>query len=151
METTGAEAASDRPSSVAIDDAAEPTSSGRRPEMYVVAHNVAKRHNLGMMMRSCTAFDVKALVLIGSRKFNAFGSQGADAHVAFEHYETLREAREGLTAKRGVTRVLGVEIVESAEPIESHPFTGNTAFVMGNEVCFNAKRFNARLTRARAV
>ena len=35
--------------------------------------------------------------------------------------------------EKGVTRILGVEIVESAVPIESHPFDGNTAFIMGNE------------------
>ncbi|CAI5486908.1 unnamed protein product [Closterium sp. Naga37s-1] len=29
--------------------------------------------------------------------------------------------------------ICGVEIVDNARPIQSHPFTGNTAFLLGNE------------------
>jgi hypothetical protein len=31
-------------------------------------------------------------------------------------------------------RVLGVEIDPAAVPVQTHPFTGNTAFMLGNEV-----------------
>jgi hypothetical protein len=31
-------------------------------------------------------------------------------------------------------RVLGVEIDVAAVPVQTHPFTGNTAFMLGNEV-----------------
>ena len=31
-------------------------------------------------------------------------------------------------------RVIGVEITEDAQPIQAHPFTGPTAFMLGNEV-----------------
>jgi SpoU rRNA Methylase family len=36
---------------------------------------------------------------------------------------------------RGVKgcKIVGIEIVEGASPIESHPFEGNTAFILGNE------------------
>ena len=29
--------------------------------------------------------------------------------------------------------IAGIEIVDGAEPIQSHPFDGNTAFLLGNE------------------
>ena len=32
-------------------------------------------------------------------------------------------------------RVVGVEITDDAQPIHSHPFSGATAFMLGNEVC----------------
>ena len=102
--------------------------------MYFLAHNVAKKHNVGTIARCCTAFGVKSLVLIGSREYNAFGAHGADGHVRFEHFDSLQDARKKLKEERGCTQILGVEIVEDARPIESHPFTGNTAFIMGNEV-----------------
>ena len=105
-----------------------------RPEMYFLAHNVAKKHNVGTIARCCTAFGVKSLVLIGSREYNAFGAHGADGHVRFEHFDSLQDARKKLKEERGCTQILGVEIVEDARPIESHPVTGNTAFIMGNEV-----------------
>lgn len=103
-----------------------------KPRMYFLAHNVAKKHNVGNMARCCTAFGVKSLCLIGSRQFNAFGSHGADAHVNFEHFDSLTDARSKLK-ERGCSLILGVEIMDDAKPIESHPFTGDTAFIMGNE------------------
>jgi tRNA G18 (ribose-2'-O)-methylase SpoU len=115
------------------DDATVTPRASERAEMYFLAHNVAKKHNIGTMARCCTAFGVKSLVLIGSRQFNTFGSHGADGYVHFEHFDSLSAARETLKGERGCTQILGVEIVDDARAIESHPFTGNTAFIMGNE------------------
>jgi len=42
-------------------------------------------------------------------------------------------------------RVLGVEIDDAAVPVQSHPFTGNTAFMLGNEVC-TEQQASARIT-----
>lgn len=73
-------------------------------------------------------------VRVGNKSYNTFGCKGASNHVDFSYYPTLTEARRGLMEEKGVTKILGVEIVEGAVPIEDHPFDGNTAFIMGNEV-----------------
>ena len=36
----------------------EPSTSGHSPECFVIVHNVAKKHNIGTLARSCTAFNV---------------------------------------------------------------------------------------------
>lgn len=69
----------------------------------------------------------------GSKSYNTFGCKGASNHVDFSYYPNLQDARRGLIEEKGVTKILGVEIVDDAVPIESHPFDGNTAFIMGNE------------------
>lgn len=97
-------------------------------------HNVAKRHNVGNVARCASAFGAASVIMIGARQFNTFGAQGSDNHVDFEHFETLNEARRVLKEERNCTRVLGVEIVDGASAVETHPFTGNTAFILGNEV-----------------
>lgn len=61
-------------------------------ESFVIVHNVAKRHNLGTIARSATAFGVSELILVGRKDFNAFGSHGASLHVQFRHFHTLPEA-----------------------------------------------------------
>lgn len=43
----------------------------------------------------------------------------------------MEECGEDLK-KRGI-RVCGVEIGEGSKPIQDHPFTGSTAFFLGNE------------------
>ena len=53
------------------------------PACYFIVHNIAKKHNVGTIARCATAFGAREVVLIGSKQYNAFGSQGADAHVTF--------------------------------------------------------------------
>lgn len=62
-------------------------------ESRVVVHNIAKRHNVGTMARSATAFGVTEFILVGRRDFNAFGSHGSTSHVRFRHFHSLTEAR----------------------------------------------------------
>eukprot|EP00897_Mesotaenium_endlicherianum_P007096 jgi/Mesen1/6414/ME000329S05577 len=105
--------------------------SNALPECYVIVHNVTKRHNLGTLARSATAFNVTQMILVGRRDYNAFGSHGSADHVSFRHFHTLPEARDFLK-ERGCD-ICGVEIVEGALPVHRHPFRGSTAFLLGNE------------------
>ncbi|GIL69060.1 hypothetical protein Vretifemale_42, partial [Volvox reticuliferus] len=114
--------------------AAEPCSStsSSSPPCFIITHSVSKRHNIGTILRSATAFGVKEVCLVGSRQFNTFGSHGSDAHVALKHFHTLQQCVQHLKDVEGC-RVLGIEICEGALPVQEHPFTGATAFLLGNE------------------
>lgn len=68
-------------------------------ECYVVVHNIAKRHNVGTLARSATAFGVSELILVGRRDFNAFGSHGSTSHVSFRHFHSLSDARQFLKVR----------------------------------------------------
>ncbi|KAL2650198.1 hypothetical protein R1flu_018326 [Riccia fluitans] len=102
-----------------------------RFESFILVHNVAKRHNLGTIARSATAFGVTELILVGRKDFNAFGSHGASLHVQFRHFHTLPEAALYLKAKN--VDICGVEIVDGAKAVNKHPFTRSTCFMLGNE------------------
>ncbi|URE33762.1 SpoU rRNA Methylase family [Musa troglodytarum] len=85
-------------------DAGEAVTLWASVESLVVVHNVAKRHNVGTMARSATAFGVSEIVLVGRRDFNAFGSHGSTSHLRFRHFHSLSQARHylkgtGLSAK----------------------------------------------------
>ncbi|KAL8171330.1 hypothetical protein V2J09_023134 [Rumex salicifolius] len=100
-------------------------------ESYVVVHNIAKRHNVGTLARSATAFGVTELILVGRRDFNAFGSHGSTSHVRFRHFHSLLDARNYLKEKD--CDICGVEITDTAVAVNQHPFRKNTAFLLGNE------------------
>ncbi|GAX86423.1 hypothetical protein CEUSTIGMA_g13833.t1 [Chlamydomonas eustigma] len=102
------------------------------PDCYVILHSVAKRHNVGTIARCATAFGVKEMCLVGSRQFNTFGSHGSDAYVDIGHYQTLELCVIQLKEEKGC-EIVGVEIVEGALPVHSHPFSRSTAFMLGNE------------------
>ncbi|OVA04415.1 tRNA/rRNA methyltransferase [Macleaya cordata] len=100
-------------------------------ECFVVVHNIAKRHNVGTMARSATAFGVSELILVGRRDFNAFGSHGSTSHLRFRHFHSLNDAR--LYLKEKDCDICGVEIADGASPVNQHPFRKSTAFLLGNE------------------
>jgi tRNA C32,U32 (ribose-2'-O)-methylase TrmJ len=100
-------------------------------ESYVVVHNIAKRHNVGTLARSATAFGVSELILVGRRDFNSFGNHGSSNHLRFRHFHSLQEARQFLKDKD--CDICGVEITHDALPVNQHPFKKSTAFLLGNE------------------
>ncbi|XP_010434472.1 PREDICTED: uncharacterized protein LOC104718416 [Camelina sativa] len=101
-------------------------------ESYVVVHNIAKRHNIGTLARSATAFGVTELILVGRRDFNAFGSHGSASHIRFRHFHSLTEARTYLKEEKDCD-ICGVEIADGAAAVNEHPFKRSTAFLLGNE------------------
>lgn len=100
-------------------------------ESYVVIHNIAKRHNVGTLARSATAFGVSELILVGRRDFNSFGSHGSTSHLRFRHFYSLSDARIFLKEKD--CDICGVEITDNAAAVNGHPFKKSTAFLLGNE------------------
>jgi tRNA G18 (ribose-2'-O)-methylase SpoU len=82
-------------------------------ESIVVVHNVAKRHNVGTLARSATAFGVAEVVVVGRRDVSAFGSHGSTSHLRFRHFTTLATA----CAYLKVISALAQQIPESARPI----------------------------------
>ncbi|KAF3777080.1 hypothetical protein EJ110_NYTH46837 [Nymphaea thermarum] len=129
-------------------------------ESFIIVHNVAKRHNVGTLVRSATAFGVSELILVGRRDFNTFGSHGSVPHVRFRHFYSLSDARLYLKVRPlyssffsshtsflvfllSSTRFLqifergcdicGIEIVDGATAVHEHPFKRSTAFILGNE------------------
>ncbi|EPS65788.1 hypothetical protein M569_08991, partial [Genlisea aurea] len=100
-------------------------------ESYVIVHNIAKRHNVGTLARSATAFGVSEIILVGRRDFNAFGSHGSTSHIRFRHFHSLDLARAFL--KEMDCDICGVEIKDGAMAVGDHPFRKSTAFLLGNE------------------
>ncbi|MFS7962597.1 putative tRNA (guanosine(18)-2'-O)-methyltransferase [Helianthus anomalus] len=98
---------------------------------YVVIHNIAKRHNVGTLARSATAFGVSEVILVGRRDFNSFGSHGSTSHIPFRHFYSLSDACLFLKAKG--CDICGVEITPNATSVTTHPFKTSTAFLLGNE------------------
>jgi len=95
---------------------------------------VAKKHNIGTILRCATAFNVTAVCLVGSRKFNSFGAHGSEVYVPMLHFEDLESCCATLRSdEHSVADILGIEIDDSALPVHRHPFRGNTAFMMGEE------------------
>ena len=98
----------------------------------LVLHNVAKKKNFGDLIRTAAAMGVDEVVVVGAAKLATHGAHGCASHMRFSHFASLPTACAYLRDVRGAS-LCGVEITPEARPVQAHPFSGATAFLMGNE------------------
>ena len=120
----------------------------RNRRLKLLVHNVAKKQNIGSLIRVAVAMGVEEILLVcksGNRKeFSCFGAFGTDKHAVFTHFFTLQEARDYLGSDG--FELVGVEIMPNARKLAEYtplPFlwglmkepwrTDNICLMMGNE------------------
>ena len=102
------------------------------PDWYVIVSNVSKKANIGNMIRSACAFGVTEVLIVGNKKnVQYFGAQGTHKHVKMVCFDKLGQA-VAYVKERGC-HIVGIEIIDGAASVASHPFRGPTAFILGNE------------------
>lgn len=112
--------------------AAEPPASAPPvPECRLLLHHVAKRENVGTLLRSAAAFGVREVVTGSQRRINDFGHLGSRRHLRVVQFTSIAGAIRYLKADGFA--VLGIEIDPAAVEVDSFTFSGPTAFLMGNE------------------
>lgn len=114
-----------------------------KPKFYILSHNIAKRKNVGSMIRSAVAFGVDKFFLINKteeqikkskvlKQFKlSYGAHGTDHRVEYQIFNSIKEAKEWFTANN--ITVCGIEITENSENVATQPFRGDTVFIAGNE------------------
>src|SRR3569623_1597217 len=94
--------AADKVSNPEADNESAPSSSGTNfPRSYLLVHNVSKKHNIGTLSRSCTAFGVTQVCIVGQNAYNTFGSHGAAEYVNIRHFWKLEDAAMYLKVSGG--------------------------------------------------
>jgi tRNA G18 (ribose-2'-O)-methylase SpoU len=116
------------------------------PRCYLIVFHIAKKHNIGTLIRSACAFGVTEVILCGRKEMNTFGAQGTVPYLRFVHFSKLAAAKDYL-AGMGV-KVLGVEITPDSlplqqllptlpqpgrDPLPGMPRLHHVAFLLGNE------------------
>jgi tRNA C32,U32 (ribose-2'-O)-methylase TrmJ len=114
----------------AITDATSPSTSTPK-DCYLIVYNVSKKANIGTICRCATAFNVKEVCVVGCKEFNTFGSHGADRFVDVRSFDTLENCCQSLRSLG--CEIIGVEIIDGAIAVHKKQFTGNVAFMLGNE------------------
>eukprot|EP00591_Stephanopyxis_turris_P013145 CAMPEP_0195533722 /NCGR_PEP_ID=MMETSP0794_2-20130614/41056_1 /TAXON_ID=515487 /ORGANISM="Stephanopyxis turris, Strain CCMP 815" /LENGTH=206 /DNA_ID=CAMNT_0040666355 /DNA_START=42 /DNA_END=659 /DNA_ORIENTATION=- len=93
---------------------------------------MAKRTNIGNIIRSCSAFGVDCVLVAGRKKNTTFyGAKGTKSKVNIKYFASLKQVREHCVSAD--IAVCGIEIMDNASPVHKHPWSGSTAFILGNE------------------
>ena len=99
---------------------------------YLILANIQKRSNHGTIIRTAAAMGVAEIAIVGAPKIMLKGDFGSASHVRFSHFRKLADAVKYYRVERKAC-ICGIEIAPEAEPIQTHPFRGSTAFMIGNE------------------
>ena len=114
-----------------------------KPKLYILVHNLQKPNNIGMMVRSCSAFNVQKVFLISKdpetkkkskifKKFGLkFGDQGTSSKMDYHFFYSIKEAKEYFN-ENNIT-ICGIEIGEGSQNVNTAPWKGDTVLVPGNE------------------
>lgn len=93
---------------------------------------MAKRTNIGNIIRSCSAFGVRSVFVAGRKKDTTFyGAKGTKSKVDIRYFSSLGDVRAHCVGE-GI-EICGIEIMDNAKPVDKHPWTRSTAFILGNE------------------
>jgi len=111
------------------------TSSGNqsKPDFYILIYNIQKYRNIGTIIRSASAFNVKAVFVYANKKVlkKFYGNQNTTKTNEFIFFDSLETIKK--YCKDNSITICGIEITENSKPVQSSPFLGNTLFVFGNE------------------
>ncbi len=103
-------------------------------DFYLLIYNIAKKHNIGTLIRSASAFKIKKVLVLGENKKilkKFFGSQGTVKKTEFLFFNDIKGIKE--FCKENEIYICGIEIGGDSKPVQTQPFKGNTLFVLGNE------------------
>ncbi|SOV77291.1 RNA methyltransferase, putative [Plasmodium sp. gorilla clade G3] len=103
-------------------------------KIYVVIYNIGKKKNVGSIVRSCVAFNVHKIFIVGRRKkeINFFGNMGTYDYITIEYFDNIYELKEYL--KKNNILLYACEICVNALSITTNPYEHkDTAFLFGNE------------------
>lgn len=109
----------------------EPHAAPAGPTSLLVLFNLSKRNNLGQLFRTANALGVGEVLVVGKKDYHDFGSFGTTRTTPRRHFYSLTDACE-YARQRGCT-ICGIEIHPEAEAVQTSPFRGPTAFLVGNE------------------
>ena len=103
-------------------------------DFYLLIYNIAKKHNIGTLIRSASAFNIKKVLVLGENKKilkKFFGSQGTVKKTEFLFFNDIKSIKD--FCKENEIYICGIEIGGESKPVQTQPFKGNTLFVLGNE------------------
>ncbi len=114
-----------------------------KKQIYVLLHDIRSVHNVGSIFRTCDALGVDMIYISGytpaprdrfgrARADVAKVSLGAEKNVAWEQIKNPKKLLGNL--KKSGTKIVALEQAENSVDYKKVKITGDTIFIVGNEV-----------------
>ncbi len=104
-----------------------------RHEFEVAIENWTHDFNIGSIVRTANAFTAKAVHIIGPHKWNRKGSLMTELYQDVYYHASIEEFAEYLHQRESVPRLIALDIVDGAVPMESYSFPKQSVLLFGAE------------------
>jgi tRNA G18 (ribose-2'-O)-methylase SpoU len=103
----------------------------RRHSYHVAIENWQHDFNIGAIVRNANAFLAGAVHIIGKRRWNRRGAMVTDRYQHIHHHEDVASFQAW--AAGGGFEVVGIDIIEAADPIETASLPRRCVLLFGQE------------------
>jgi tRNA G18 (ribose-2'-O)-methylase SpoU len=104
---------------------------GRRHGFHVAIENFQHDFNIGTIVRNANAFLAHTVHIVGKRRWNKRGAMVTDRYQHIEYHASVADFVQW--ASEGDLPLVGIDICEGSQPIESFNFPGRCVLVLGQE------------------
>ena len=103
----------------------------RRVDLEIAIENLERDFNMGTIVRSANAFNVREIHIIGRRQWNKRGAMKTDAYMNITHYADVGDFQEAMDRRQ--KSIIAVDIIEGAEPLSKRSLPKDAVLVFGSE------------------
>ena len=103
----------------------------RRHPIHLAVENWEKDLNLGAIVRTANAFLVSQVHIIGEKRWNRRGAMVTDRYQHVRHHPSLAAFSEWVEHTQ--LPVLGIDILENSQPIETYDLPRECVMLFGQE------------------
>lgn len=103
----------------------------KRFSLEIAVENVSRDFNMGTIVRNANAFNVSKVHIIGRRQWNKRGAMVTDVYMSIEYHESAEVFAKEMKDRQ--KQVIGVDIIDGAQPIHSALLPENAVLVFGAE------------------
>lgn len=102
-----------------------------RVELHIAIENLERDFNMGTIVRTANAFNIRTIHVIGRRQWNKRGAMVTDAYMNIVYHASVDDF---LTAMKSEQRVvIAMDIVDEAQNLSAQPLPKTCVMVFGSE------------------
>jgi len=105
----------------------------RRHNFTVLCSNLYNDFNIATVIRNSNAFLAKEVILYGSKQYDRRGTVGTHNYNRFVHCrdeQQIEQKIESMIREHGTIRIVGIDNVRNARPIEDYSWPNNEHVLM---------------------
>ena len=103
-----------------------------RVPIEIAIENLGHDFNIGTIVRNANAFNVRAVHIIGKKKYNRRGAMVTDKYLHIDHFSSVDDFIKD--AKKRKQKLIAIENNRpQARPISQAKFTKNSILIFGSE------------------